>query len=824
MSLQIAYATLLIALGVQFQPTAFGSTNWNEIRLSPEKSLSSVCSGAGLFVAVGKGGLIMKSADGLHWGVCDSPTTNNLRQAGFTPKGFVVAGDNGTILSSENGVNWTTRPFPFPNADFTDATISYFNDSIHVYSNAAATQDATTATDYANSDWRAQWTADQLTVTKISHLPSRGFLGARVTKAFITNHLANIVYTSFSGDILTSQDSLNWTPLRPLDNDVAIKSAGPDFFLNGLPLPPESSALGESLFANDLTAIAYGSGVYCIAQWNTCILTKDFFQYRLAETYASTNRFLKLISSAYLDGYFVFVGGDTIVSTGKIFPRLAFPPLILTNPNGKSVTIGDSLSLTGKAVGFPPITIQWLKDDSPIQGATNKIYQIPSMRESEAGIYRFDAQNEGGKTSSRNAIVNAAERWQKRDVTQAAPYSTAFLAAGTNIFAFDRPTLFKSNTFIRAGWQLGAIDRREGTSGVWTNVRAGGDYAIHCGALYGDNFYFAGESGKIFTSKDGNVWGIINSGVPQNLFAIASDPSFIAVGGSHGTLLTSKDGQHWLSEYTGFNGRITAITATPNSIAVIVDAKEIYIRAGLGGWRSGSPGTTNYLNNIAYNRGVFMAAAADRLIISMDGISWRAKRISLPPSAVLVNVFTSENRFLAAASNSGDTLVFESEPIPEMPYFQNISWPRVAVASGGTASFSAPVFDQPVGYRWIKGGIPLSAQTNAILVLNNCSSSDEGEYFLEVAFPAGVTHLGPYVLAVIPTTPQIRSAKLGTGRLGVRVDFAPGTAVRVDASSALQDGSWLSLTNFLGDSPGIFTVPLETRSNDFFRAFSLPKF
>ena len=61
-----------------------------------------------LFVAVGKGGAILRSADGQNWQqVFGVPTTANLNAVATAGSTFIAVGDAGTVLTSADGLTWS---------------------------------------------------------------------------------------------------------------------------------------------------------------------------------------------------------------------------------------------------------------------------------------------------------------------------------------------------------------------------------------------------------------------------------------------------------------------------------------------------------------------------------------------------------------------------------------------------------------------------------------------------------------------------------------------------------------------------------------------
>src|SRR3989442_6022940 len=78
----------------------------------PAVNLSAVAYGNGEFVAVGFGGTILTSTDGVSWVQRQSGTQNYLKGVAYGNGQYVAVGDSdvfltpGTILTSVDGVNW----------------------------------------------------------------------------------------------------------------------------------------------------------------------------------------------------------------------------------------------------------------------------------------------------------------------------------------------------------------------------------------------------------------------------------------------------------------------------------------------------------------------------------------------------------------------------------------------------------------------------------------------------------------------------------------------------------------------------------------------
>ena len=57
-------------------------------------------------------------------------------------------------------------------------------------------------------------------------------------------------------------------------------------------------------------------------------------------------------------------------------------PSIVTQPLSQSITAGQSAEFSVVAAGSPVLTYQWLANGTPIQGATQPVYDTPVMQTS----------------------------------------------------------------------------------------------------------------------------------------------------------------------------------------------------------------------------------------------------------------------------------------------------------------------------------------------------------------------------------------------------------------------------------------------------------
>src|SRR6185369_7729800 len=76
------------------------------------------------------------------------------------------------------------------------------------------------------------------------------------------------------------------------------------------------------------------------------------------------------------------------------------PPQILTQPQSKTVAIGQSATFSVEANSFDPISYQWFLKSFFIRGATSAVFAIPNVQTTNAGTYRVRVTNQFGEVTS----------------------------------------------------------------------------------------------------------------------------------------------------------------------------------------------------------------------------------------------------------------------------------------------------------------------------------------------------------------------------------------------------------------------------------------
>ena len=107
----------------------------------------------------------------------------------------------------------------------------------------------------------------------------------------------------------------------------------------------------------------------------------------------------------------VVLGIDDLTLNGfSLTPQAA--PTITTSPQSQTMTIGQSLTLTASASGYPAPTLQWYKDGQPIAGATSGTFTLPAATVADAGSYQCIATNGVNSATSSAASINVLTLYQ----------------------------------------------------------------------------------------------------------------------------------------------------------------------------------------------------------------------------------------------------------------------------------------------------------------------------------------------------------------------------------------------------------------------------
>jgi hypothetical protein len=90
-----------------------------------------------------------------------------------------------------------------------------------------------------------------------------------------------------------------------------------------------------------------------------------------------------------------------------------------------AVDEGDPWSLSTGTIGAVPVTFQWFKDDSPVEGATSNRYEVAAAALSDEGVYVLQATNAYGTATTMPITVTVAVRVPDQVLSVEPPLATS---------------------------------------------------------------------------------------------------------------------------------------------------------------------------------------------------------------------------------------------------------------------------------------------------------------------------------------------------------------------------------------------------------------
>lgn len=86
-------------------------------------------------------------------------------------------------------------------------------------------------------------------------------------------------------------------------------------------------------------------------------------------------------------------------------PKPPVPPTIIMQPTSQSVQVGNPALFSVSYQGDNSFSVQWYKNNTPIQGQVSSSLSINSVAESDAGSYTVKVTNNGGSVTSDAAVL-----------------------------------------------------------------------------------------------------------------------------------------------------------------------------------------------------------------------------------------------------------------------------------------------------------------------------------------------------------------------------------------------------------------------------------
>ena len=385
-------------------------TSWTAVTAPTTQDLWSACYGGGQFVAVGTGGTILTSPDGIAWsqrssgvslwlvGVCFGQSLASVvtvpgNGTTYTYQDlFVAVGDRGTILTSTDGIAWTPHNSGTTQRLNGVAFVSTVNGTISGASGQGFVVVGEGGTVCTSVDGLT-WTARNVGVSGWL----RGVSGAY--SPFSTNSGAYV--GGQQGTVLKCVDGLNFVPVSfPVSSDIGdlAVSRGFDILAVGAGGLIATGAVGTTNWSTQLVGTSFYRGAL-----NARIGSNLYPSIQMAvgsggviaipvPGLTGTWMPIQLPKPADLFAVATNDTGTQIVAAGQggtIWSSASANPLglvSLTSPPSQ-IYVGTDVTLQVSSTGIVPVSYQWLFNGVPISGATQPTLTLHNIQTPQSGTY-----------------------------------------------------------------------------------------------------------------------------------------------------------------------------------------------------------------------------------------------------------------------------------------------------------------------------------------------------------------------------------------------------------------------------------------------------
>jgi hypothetical protein len=134
-----------------------------------------------------------------------------------------------------------------------------------------------------------------------------------------------------------------------------------------------------------------------------------------ANSYFETFSDLFVATNASLDVAFVKsnpVAGDTTAvldDVAVVHIAAGTAPFVTRNPQPVLASVADSVTFLAQGVGSPPLALQWLKNGTPVAGATDEVLTLNDIQKASEADYSLRITNNSGSVTSAVAHLTVYE-------------------------------------------------------------------------------------------------------------------------------------------------------------------------------------------------------------------------------------------------------------------------------------------------------------------------------------------------------------------------------------------------------------------------------
>ncbi len=399
-------------------------------------------------------------------------------------------------------------------------------------------------------------------------------------------------------------------------------------------------------------------------------------------------------------------------------------PYFYAQPHGGSRYVGESFLFTADADGSQPLSFQWQKDGSAIQGATNTSLLLTNLQTTDAGSYSLLVTNSLGSSNSAPAALSI---------------SSFNIANTVAYYRFDETT-----------GQTAADSSGNGNSGTLVNMP------------FDDSEWVPGRINRALSFNADNSGDDYVSVPDAPSINFAANPVFSIAAWVRGPS-TQPNGAGIVAKGTGAGGEQFALDAHIDQVAT--PAYRFYARNNAGT-------VVNCTTPVALNgrwqhvvavfdgaAGVIQCYVNGQLVSSLAGptsllsntheLSIGNRQSGTGPYNFPFTGAIDDVRLYNHALNSNDVQQIYALAAPFAPVIYTQPQSSANYAHDSVTLSAVADGTDPLTYQWKKDGNNIPGATSTSLALADLQLSDAGNYTLAVTNPYGFTISSAAALSVL---------------------------------------------------------------------------
>jgi hypothetical protein len=461
---------------------------------------------------------------------------------------------------------------------------------------------------------------------------------------------------------------------------------------------------------------------------------------------------------------------------------------ITTQPVSQTIQVGKSVTFTSSVNDATGVTFQWLRNGSPVSGATSTSYTIPTVATGDTGAtFQLKATKGNLTATSDAATLTVLDLVPPANPTISYDFNDGQLPAGTHVYGSGTDT--DGNPFVSFVDTTGGVN----DSGVLKLMLAENSLA---GAFVIDPLLSGAELSGFTASFDIRVGGHIEPNPPADGFSFnfAPDLPGSTVGNAEEGVGSGLSVDFDLWDNGAANEPVPAPSIDVKYKGTIVATTHLT-------WQEMETGD-------AYSNVIVRVTPDGKLdLIYGDRVFQSGLQLPnyTPTSNGKFGFYSrtggaNENEWIdnlkIAATKSAGPLRFTTPPVNQV------------VLVGNTATFSGAVND-PTGvtYQWSKNGTAIPGATSASFTTAATTLADTGTKFtLTATGPGGTVSADATLTVIAPITAQNPEISFNFDDGQVPAGTAVYGSAIVDTSGGVNDSGTLKITEAANSQSGSFVI------------------